>query len=303
MNNSIVDGAFIIYPFGKKRFGWLYQQEAFSTILNEIVMMKSLYNIDDNRVYIGGHSNGGSGAFWYAVNQPSFFAGFFGLNYLPKVYGSNTPLSNLKNNAPFFGISGTTDLVFPLNMVGQIYKLATENGANWKNLTLNGGHITTIENRDSISYLFNNISSKIRNPIPNAIQWETDNIQNGRNMWIEINELDTLAEKAVWLKDLNPSLTQNGKTAIVNFNKNRSGAVIANVKGNTIDIKTSRVKRIKLYISAGMFDLNQQIRLIINGKDFINMKLKADKNIIVEQFLRTKDRDFIVSNKMEFTVK
>ena len=52
-----------------------------------------------------------------------------------------------------------------------------------------------------------------------------------------------------------------------------------------------------------MFDLNQQIKLIINGKEHINLKLLQDKNVIVEEFLKTKDRDFIVDNKIEFTVK
>ncbi|WP_165501845.1 alpha/beta hydrolase-fold protein [Pedobacter frigiditerrae] len=303
MDKAKSQNAFIIYPFGKKSFGWIYQQQAFETILREIEMIKSIYNIDDNKVYIGGHSNGGSGAFWYAVNKPTTFASFLGLNYLPKVYASNTSLRNLKNSPTFYGISGSEDATFPLPVVDGIYKLGIENGANWKNFVKQGGHGLPIDSKDSISFIFDTLITKTRNPFPKNIQWETDNIRNGRNAWLEIIELDTLAEKASWHTLLNPTVTQNGKAGILDFSKNKSGAIIASVQGNTIDIQTSRVKRIKIYISTDMFDLSHQIKLIINGKDFINMKLDADKNVILEEFLKTKDRDFIVANKIELAVK
>lgn len=303
MDKAIEQNAFIIYPFGKKDFGWLYQQLAFETILNEISYVKSLYNINDNKVYIGGHSNGGSGAFWFAMKQPSSFAAFFGLNYLPKVYSSNTPISNLKNNAPFLGISGSEDPIFPLTTVNGIYDFAIANGANWQNFTKKGNHGLPFSNRDSINFIFDQLAAKTRNPFSKKIEWETDDVKNGRNAWIEITQLDTLAEKASWHQTLNPTLTQNGKTGLVDFNKNKSGAVIATITDNHINIQTSRVKGIRLYISPDQFDLSKQVKVTINNKDFINIKLEADKQVILEEFLKTKDRDFIVSNKIDLTVK
>lgn len=303
MDKAIEQNAFVIYPFGRKDFGWLYQQLAFETILKEITYVKSLYNINDSKVYIGGHSNGGSGAFWFATNQPSSFAGFFGLNYLPKVYSSNTPLVNLKNNAPFIGVSGTEDPVFPLATVNGIYNFAIANGANWQNFAKKGNHGLPFASKESINFIFDMLATKTRNPFPKKIEWETDNVKNGRNAWIEITQLDTLAEKASWHMVLNPTLTQNGKTGIVDFNKNKSGAIKATVEGNQINIETSRVKSIRLYISPDMFDLSKQVKITINNKDFLNMKLDVDKQIVLDEFLKTKDRDFIVANKIDLTIK
>lgn len=161
-----MEHAFIIYPLGKKSFGWLYQQEAFETILREIKEIKSLYNIDDNKVYIGGHSNGGSGAFWFALNQPSPFAPSFGLNYLPEVYGSNTSIKNLNNTAPFYGISGIKDKTFPISIVSSIFDYQIVNGANWKNFIKEGDHELPFENRDSINFIFDTLATKTRNPFP-----------------------------------------------------------------------------------------------------------------------------------------
>ena len=310
MTKAMEQNAFIIYALGKKDFGWLYQQQAFETILKEIDHVKSRYNIDDNKIYIGGHSNGGSGAFWFATNQPSDFAGIFGFNYLPtklysEIYPDNTSLRNLANATPFYGISGSEDTVFPITTVNEVYNYGRNNQLNWKNFTIKGHHAMPFFNRDSIDFIFDTLATKIRNPFPKKIVWETDNVKNGRYAWLEITELDTSAAKADWQNVLNPTITQNiyGKSGIMDFNKNKSGAILAHVKGNTIDIQTSRVKRIKVYISEDMFDLNQQIKLLINGKDYINMKLDANKTIILDEFLKTKDRDFIVSNTMELTIK
>ncbi|MES2416933.1 MAG: alpha/beta hydrolase-fold protein [Bacteroidota bacterium] len=302
MTKAVAQHAFIIYPLAKKDFGWLYQQQAFETVLKEITYVKSRYNINDDKIYIGGHSNGGSGAFWFALNQPSLFASFFGFNYLPKTYFGNTILKNLNNTRTFYGISGSEDTTFPLVTVNSIYQYGISNGANWKNFIRKGSHGLPFSSRDSINFIFDTLATRSRDPFPKKIVWETDNIKNGRYAWLEIKELDTLAAKAEWHQVLNPLVTQGGKTAEVNFNKNKSGAIIATTEGNTIKIESSRVRKIKLYLSTAMFNLNEKIKIIVNGKSYQNAKLVADKNVILEEFLKTKDRSFIVANTLELTV-
>jgi hypothetical protein len=56
IKEQLKDNYFILYPLGKRAFGWIYQQAAFEAILQEISYVKSLYNIDDNKVFLGGHS-------------------------------------------------------------------------------------------------------------------------------------------------------------------------------------------------------------------------------------------------------
>lgn len=303
MAKAMEQHALILYPLGKKSFGWLYHQQAFETILKQIAFVKSRYNVDDNHVYIGGHSNGGSGAFWFAINQPTPFASFFGFNYLPRNYSGNTSLRNLRNNRTFYGISGAEDTTFPLPLVNGIYTYATANGANWKNFVKTGNHSLPFVNRQAIDFIFDTLSVKSRIPFPKKIEWETDNVQNGRNSWIEICQLDTTANKADWHVTLNPTVMQKGKPEQAEFNKNKSGAVKAVAEGNTVYIQTSRVKRIMLYISPDMFNLQQQLKISINNRQLINLTLALDKTTIVEEFLRTKDRKLIVSSKVEIVVE
>lgn len=302
LTGAMEQNAFIIYPLGKKDFGWLYQQQAFETILKEINLIKSNYNIDDNRIFVGGHSNGGSGAFWFSIKQPSAFAGFFGLNYLPKAYFGNTTLGNLKNVTPFFGVSGSDDTTFPWVTVNSIYQYGLQHGANWKNVVRKGGHSLPFTNRDTVNFVFDSLATKIRDPFPRKISWETDDVKNGRYAWLEIKELDTLADRASWHQELNPEVTQGGKTGTVDFNKHRAGAVRATCQGNTIYVETSRVKRIKIYLSPDMFRFNEQIKLIINGKQHLYFKHDMSKDTIVDEFLKTRDRSVIVADVVELTV-
>ncbi|WP_343534678.1 alpha/beta hydrolase-fold protein [Pedobacter sp.] len=301
--DKVLDDAFVIYPFGRKDFGWLYQQDAFETILRELTFVKSLYNIDDNKVYICGHSNGGSGAFWFALNQPSAFASFAGFNFLPSVYGNNTPLDNLKNSATFYGVSASKDLIFPLETVNSIYSFATDHGANWKNFVRSGNHALAFMERDSINFVFDLLAKEKRDPFTKKITWETNNVRNGRNAWIAITALDTLSPKATWHSSQNPQLRQNGKESTVDFYPNKSGAIMATANENHIDIKTSRVAKIKLYISPYMFDLTKPLTVTMNGKNKLSFKLQTDNKTIVEQFIETRDRSFIVSNIIELTVQ
>ncbi len=293
--------SFILYPFGKKDFGWLYQQEAFEAILKQIATIKSLYNIDDNRVFLGGHSNGGSGAFWFANKNQSPFAAFFALNYLPLVYSGNTLLRNLQNQTPFYGISGTKDRVFPIARVNEIYDFARQQNVNWHNRVLTGGHTLPFFENDSVRLVFDSVLTRRRNPFPENIIWETDDIRNGRKNWMEITALDTTAQRAQWHTDLLPQAVKEGKIKRP-FNRNRTGAVRATVKGNHIYLESSRVKSLRIYLSQDMINYKKKVRIFHNGKPILRFKLKPDNNVMTEEFRKTGDRVFIVSNIVDINL-
>jgi len=301
MKEQAGKNGFILYPFGKKDFGWLYQQEAFETILKQIARIKSLYNIDDNRVFLGGISNGGSGAFWFANKNQSPFAAFFAFNYLPLVYSGNTTLRNLQNQTPFYGISGTKDRVFPIARVNEIYDFARQENANWHNRVLTGGHTLPFFENDSARMVFDSVMTRRRNPFPENIIWETDDIRNGRKNWIEITELDTTAMRAPWHTDLLPQAVKEGKIKRP-FNRNRTGAVKATVKGNNIYLESSRVKSLRLYLSQDMINYKQKVRVFHNGKAVFKGKLQPDHSLMTEEFIKTRDRAFIVSNVLNFSI-
>ena len=280
---------------GKRNFGWVYQQEAFEAILKQIRYVKSLYNIDDQKVFLGGHSNGGSGSFWFAMKKPSSFAAFFAFNFLPASYSSNTTLRNLDNTWDFFGISGKEDKIFPATLVENIYTTAQASGTKWKNVFLDGGHTLPFERSDSIAFIFEKIALQKREQFPKKLIWETDDVRNGKIHWIEITKLDTLASRSPWHVDIIPSMVKENKVKIP-FNKNKTGSLKAQIKGNDVYVETSCIKEFKLYLYEGMFETKKNFRIHVNGRLLFDSQVAPKNSIILQEFLKNKDRSQIVTN-------
>lgn len=78
-------------------------------ILKEI---KQTINVNDDKVFISGHSNGATGSFSYLMKQQSPFAGFYGFNTQPKVRTGGTFIRNIANRS-YFNISTDEDYYFP----------------------------------------------------------------------------------------------------------------------------------------------------------------------------------------------
>lgn len=302
LKKPLVDNAIIIYAFARKDFNWLQHQDAFEAIEKEVAFTKSLYNIDDSRVYIGGHSDGARGAFWFAVNRPTTFAGIFGVCYFPTVYTGNTSLGNTRNRHPFYGISAKDDHLFPVATVTDIYNYTKSIGGNWENVVLNGDHGLPADNPDSTFFVYDKLFKQVRNSIPKQVTWETDDSRNGRCDWLAITELDTVAEKAAWQEDFNPTVkTADGKTGKYVLNKKRSGAVKADIKGNVIRIQQSRVKELVIYVTSELANLKKPLKIYVNDKLLYDKVVVADKNVMLEEFLKTKDRSLIIVGKIKLS--
>ena len=81
--------------------------------------LKRGYNVDENRVYLTGISDGGSGAYFFAFRDPTAFASFLPLNGQMLVLANPDSgvdgdifVSNAVNK-PFFVVNGGRDPLYP----------------------------------------------------------------------------------------------------------------------------------------------------------------------------------------------
>jgi hypothetical protein len=293
--------AFVILPFARKDFNWLNHPQAFETILEEIARVKGLYNIDDNKVYIGGHSDGARGAFWFALNKRTPFAAIFGLNYFPVLLTGNTPLRNLRGLAPFEGVSGIEDQGFNIRQITQFADYGKSTGANWKNTPIHGAHTLPYDHPDSVSFLFDHMVNQTRKPIPQKLQWETDDVSNGECYWIKITELDTLQSAQAWQQAYNPAITsvKTGKDEIRNLNKRRAGAVIAEIRGNDVYISTSRVKKLEILVPELWTEVYRSLNIHLNGRPVYRVRIHATKSVLLDEFFKRRDRVLLIADKIK----
>ena len=129
----------IIYPFGKKDFGWVAQKRAFENVLTIIDSAQQHYNIDKQRIFMGGMSNGGTATFWFASQKPNRFKGFYAFSALPKLEVGDINFRNLSQGKSFYTINSKEDDVFRYNDVLSIYKEHKIESKDWTFNTLEKG--------------------------------------------------------------------------------------------------------------------------------------------------------------------
>lgn len=303
LNRAIDAEAFIIYPFARKDVNWLYHDIAFQAILKEIAFVKSLYNIDDNKVYLAGHSNGGEGAFNFAINQPTPFASFLAFTYFPQAYITNTSLRNLMNTRTFHGITASRDHIFDAKKIDSIYHYAREIGCNWQNYTMDGNHTLPYSSSSKVGFAYDSLFSKVRAPFPSAVKWETDDVRNGRCDWIEINALDTIRAQAPWIEVYNPPVSNKDNKGEIDFNPRKTGVIEASIKDNQVLVRTSWVSQFSFYVYPELVDINRPLSFVINGKPARLVRIKKDKAHLKSEFLELKDRILLPIEKITLSVE
>ena len=82
-----------------------------------------------------------------------------------------------------------------------------------------------------------------------------------------------------------------------------SGAVKARYWGNQFEIETSRVKKIAIYIHPDMVNLKNPVYIIVNGKEMINELLEINRDFLIDNFLKNKDRTALWINKIILDVE
>lgn len=133
--------ALVLYPFGRRSFGWLEQRAALENVRHMVAQVQQRYHIDGRRVYLGGMSNGGTAAFWYACQSPKGFAGFFALSAQPVSALGPLSFQRLGKGAPLYSLHAEDDQVFAYPEVHATYTRHQEQARQWHFLSRpTGGH-------------------------------------------------------------------------------------------------------------------------------------------------------------------
>jgi len=303
----------MVYPHGNKDYNWMYPDKGFYMVPAILKQIKQVINIDDNRVFISGHSNGGTGSFSYLMKQPSPFAAFYGFNTRPRVATGGTYLRNILNRS-FFNVSTDSDYYYPPGANDSLTVVMKRIGADYQDHRYNGfphWFPQFDQSEPAFKLLFDDLAKRKRNPFHSKIYWECDDVKYGRCDWIAINQLDTLAARADWQKNINFKITKwlvlDNKSkahirdtvlAAFKFLK-RSGAIEANYNNNTFTVQTSNVKAFSILISLEMVDLNKPITVIVNGKLYSKTKIDYNKDFMISGFNETADRAAIWVNHID----
>ncbi len=169
------------------------QIENLTGILNDL---KHVYNVDENRAFLLGISDGATGVYYHAFKAPTPWAGFLAFNGHPVVLANPASdadgemyVSNLRNR-PFFVINGALDRLYPADSVARFIRLFVDAGVYVDfRPQADAGHNMVWWPRESSS-IDQFVDMTPRRPLPDRLAWETETPdQFNRAHWLVITEL------------------------------------------------------------------------------------------------------------------
>ncbi|NII26260.1 hypothetical protein HB364_14305 [Pseudoflavitalea sp. X16] len=314
---ATANNVIMVYPNGNRRYNWMTPDSGFFMVPEILRRVKQLFNVDDNRIFISGHSNGASGSFAYLLKQPAPFAGFFGFNTKPKVFTGGTFIRNILNRS-FMNVSTDEDYYFPPAANDTLSALMRRIGADYQDYRFNGfPHWFPAFDTSEGAYktIFHRVTTTQRNPLATELYWECDDTRYGTCDWLQITGLDTTGHRAPWHDSLNFTIHEwknyNDKDSLITLDTlayafsfpRRSGAVKAQYANNIFSLETSQVKSLRIRISPDMVDITRPVIVRVNGKEAFKGKVQYNKAFILDHFNATADRKTIWIDKVDVVVR
>ena len=193
-----------ILPLGQKGAEWWTEVGA-QNILSILKEVKRMYNVNENKVFVSGFSDGGSGSYYMALNHSTPFAGFLPLNGHPGVAqagGNPVYLPNLSNK-PLYVVNTGKDPLYPADKIKPYIEKMREAGAEvifrvYKKI----GHRLDYAKKEK-PLMIEFMRETERNPFPSKLTWETASESLGRVHWIRIDSIADIGNNAEF-KDYNP---------------------------------------------------------------------------------------------------
>ena len=121
----------VVFPFGRRDLMWPSQVSALENVASIVKQVQDHYNVDKQKIYLGGISMGGISTFWFINHKPDMFAGFYAFSAMPKLPGEAIKFSNITKQKPLFSMNAKDDPGFPFGDVQAIYEQHKNEATGW----------------------------------------------------------------------------------------------------------------------------------------------------------------------------
>ena len=195
------DGFIVLMPHGDRDATW-WSENGRQYLHDLLTWTKRLCRIDDNKVFLGGFSDGASGSYWMAFHDPTAWAGFIPIYGSVSVPGRGPYAcypSNLRNR-PILACNGLGEpyVRAETSFITQLWSYRIPIQWTLHQTEHNLAQTMPYERDRSAAF----IARIVRNPFPSTVEWRTATIETGRCDWICIDAIASDATDQRW-EDIN----------------------------------------------------------------------------------------------------
>ena len=198
------DDAIVVAPASWNESVW-WQRSQIENLAGLLNDLKRLYNIDENRAYLMGVSDGATGAYYHAFKATTPWAGFLTFIGHPAVLANPSTgvdgemhVANLRGK-PLFVVNGARDRLYPAVVVQPYVRLFAEAGIEVEfRPQPDAGHDLSWWDAE-VEHVEAFIAATRRRPLPDELTWETETTREfNRAHWLVVDELgDVEGESAL----------------------------------------------------------------------------------------------------------
>ncbi len=272
----------VIAPSSRSPQPSLWWDEGKFYVIAALKEVISRYNVDTDRVFIGGHSNGGMGCWHIAYHWPHVFAGVcpnagYAVGEGLQFAAGKDLVGNLVN-LPFLVQHGETDRIIPTGNSKHFVDMMKEMGCDVEYIVypkLGHGFVKRPDGLNEQFYKMVRFADvKRRKTFPKHVYFKSPLKECTRAYWIEfVPSGDNPTVEAEVTKD------------------------------NVIDIKARDVSNITLYLGDELLDLDKKVTINLNGEKALEKKFKRSIETLLDTAIAAGDRKLATPVKVEIPVK
>lgn len=271
---AMPDHIFIVPQAWREAQWWTDRQLV--NVVGILDRLKRLYNIDENRVSVLGLSDGGTGAYYVAMQDANPFASFVPMLGMALVLANErmgidgVMFPNNLRNRPFFVVNGARDFQYPIDRVNTYIERFKAGGVDidYRPQAEAGHDRTWWPQLKATVETF--IRDHPRNPLPDRLTWQTSSTDNhSRASWLVIDALGRATAEVPPLDDVNLIHEE----PMLDFGVRAIGARIAFV------IKGSNAEQIGLQPYDWLLELNGAAVKVTSDLDLLFAQIKPGSEV------------------------
>ncbi len=285
-----------VYPSGWADAQW-WDTEQVDNIVRAIADVKKKYNVDESRIYLTGISDGGTGAYYIAMKEPTLWSSILPLN------GSLAVIRSERNgadgemfggnlvNKPLFIVNGEEDQLYPVHHVEPHVRWLESLGVTLVFRPQAGaGHNTAWWPTERAPFeAF--VREHARVPHPAKLSWQTERTDRwNRVHWVVIDKIGRGASDA--------ALEDSG------FFRHEapSGRIDVERRGNAFTAQARGVRAFTLLLSPDVIDFAKPVTVTVNGQELFRGPVKTDVAVLTRWAARDDDRTMLYGEQLHLAV-